>query len=311
MHDIQTALAPLGKPYTITRSRLGAITKVMEDRYVCDLPSLKELATSIAEKLASVPSQTRNPEFSFLISFNDQTHHDGVTEELRNLTSIPIGKQTDRVVLRWTVFHQIQNIDNELTLTIRVSNPVNPLIFLQAALSKSANEIDNIEFEMGATCATVDGATHAFADEIFLRVQNWIKARNKPHPYMSISGLYAKYEWYLDHINSVVLPVFLVAIASYYVAEKYPLNTVIAANPIIFCLYFALQPIASRVNNRMAAWAKKSKYISLFLITNGDADARAMLAAAAQNSFIKLLGTTIISFGLNVAAGVVCWKLTT
>jgi hypothetical protein len=59
MHDIQTALAPLGKPYTITRSRLGAITKVMEERYVCDLPSLKELATSISEKLASVPSQTK------------------------------------------------------------------------------------------------------------------------------------------------------------------------------------------------------------------------------------------------------------
>ncbi len=311
MNDLQTALAPLGKPYTITRSRLGAITKVMDDRYVCDLPALKELTLSISEKLNGIPVQTKSAEFSFLISFNDQTHHDGVAEELRNLTIIPIGKQTDRVVLRWRIFHKIDDVENELTLTIRISNPINPLVYLQAALSKSATEIDNMEFEMGSTCATVDGAIHSFADEIFLRVQNWIKARNKPHPYISIEEVYSKYEWYLDHLNSVVLPILVVAIVSYYVSEKFPTNVILAASPVIFCIYFALQPIASRVNRRMAMWAKKSKYISLFLITNGDNDAITKLAATAKNSFIKLVFTTAISFGLNVAAGIVCWKLVT
>ncbi len=311
MNSLQTAVAPLGKPYTVTRSRLGAITKVMEDRYVCDLTALKELLQSIGEKLGGVPDQTKNPEFSFLISFNDQTHHDGVSQELRDLQTIPIGKQTDRVVLRWTIFHKIDDIDNELTLTIRISNPVNPLIYLQAALSKSANDIDNIEFEMGATCATVDGATHAFADEIFLRVQNWIKARYKPHPYVSIGELYSKYEWYLDHINLVVLPALVVAIVSILVSTNYATNIVLAANPVIFCLYFALQPLAGLVNSKMAKWAKKSKYISLFQITNGDRDALSKIAATARNSFLKLAVTQVASFALNVAAGVVCWKLTT
>ena len=273
MNSLQTAVAPFGKPYTVTRSRLGAITKVMEDRYVCDLTALKELSQSIGEKLGSVPDQTKNPEFSFLISFNDQTHHDGVSQELQELQTIPIGKQTDRVVLRWTTFHKIDGIDNELTLTIRISNPANPLVYLQAALSKSANEIDNIEFEMGATCTTVDGATHAFADEIFLRVQNWIKARYKPHPYVSIGELYSKYKWQLDNINSVVFPVLVVAIVSILVSSNYATNIVLAANPVIFCLYFVLYPLAGRVNSKMAKWAKKSKYISLFQITNGDRDA--------------------------------------
>ena len=311
MNNLQTAVAPLGKPYTVTRSRLGAITKVMEDRYVCDLTAMKELSQSIGEKLSGIPDQTKNPEFSFLISFNDQTHHDGVSQELQDLQTIPIGKQTDRVVLRWTIFHRIDGIDNELTLTIRISNPVNPLVYLQAALSKSANEIDNMEFEMGATCATVDGATHAFADEIFLRVQNWIKARYKPHPYVSVGDLYSKYEWHLDHINLVVFPVLAVAIVSVLVSTNYATNTVLAANPVIFCLYFVLQPLAGRVNSKMAKWAKKSKHISLFQITNGDRDALAKMAAAAKNSFIKLAFTTAMSFALNVAAGIVCWKLTT
>ncbi len=311
MNDLQTVLAPLGKPYTITRSRLGAITKVMEDRYICDLSALKELTLSLSEKLNGIPAQTKSAEFSFLISFNDQTHYDGVAEELRSLTSIPIGKQTDRVVLCWRIFHKIDDVENELTLTIRISNPVNPLVYLQAALSKSATEIDNIEFEMGSTCASVDGATHSFADEIFLRVQNWIKARNKPHAFIGIEEIYSKYEWFLDYLNSVVLPVLIVAIVSYYVSEKFPTNVILAVTPVIICIYFALQPIASRVNRKMAMWAKKSKYISLFLITNGDSDAVTKLAATAKNSFIKLAFTTAISFILNVVAGIVCWKLMT
>lgn len=311
MNDLQTVLAPLGRPYTITRSRLGAITKVMEDRYICDLSALKELTSSISEKLSGISTQTKSAEFSFLISFDDQTHYDGVAEELRNLTIIPIGKKTDRVVLCWRVFHKIDDIENELTLTIRISNPINPLVYLQAALSKSATEIDNIEFERGSTCASVDGATHSFADEIFLRVQNWIKARNKPHPYINIGKFYSKYEWYLDYLNSVVLPILVVAIVSYYVSEKYPTNVILAATPVIICIYFSLQPIASRLNRKMAIWAKKSEYISLFLITNGDNDAVTKLAATAKNSFIKLTFTTVISFSLNVAAGIVCWKLMT
>lgn len=311
MNELQKTLAPLGKPYTITRSRLGAITKVIEDRYICDLSSLRELSSSIIEKLNTISAQTKSPEFSFLISFNDQTHHDGVAEELiSHSTTIPIGKQTDRVVLRWNIFHMIDEVENELTLTIRISNPVNPLVFLQAALSKSANEIDNIEFEMGSTCITVDGATHSYAEEIFLRAQNWIKARNKPHPYISISEFYSKYESYLDYINSVLLPILLVAILSIVVSDTYPNDIALKLNPVIFCFYFALQPIALRVNRKMALWAKKSKYISLFLISNGDVDAVTRLASTAKNSFIKLAFTTTVSFLLNVAAGIVCWQLT-
>lgn len=310
MNDLQATVAPLGKPYTITRSRLGAITKVMEDRYICDLSALKELTQSITEKLSSIPDQTKLPEFSFLISFNDQTHHDGVAQELRELTSIPIGKQTDRVVLRWSIFHTISGVDNELTLTIRISNPVNPLVFLQAALSKSPNELDNMEFEMGSTCATVDGAPHAFADEIFLRVQNWIKARNKPHPYINVGVLYTKYEWYLDQVNSIVIPVLLVAALSFYISKNYQANVVLALNPLIVCFYFVLQPIATRVNLRMAVWAKKSKYISMFSITNGDSDAITKLAATAKNSFLKLTVTTAFSFIISFAASYVCWMFT-
>ncbi|MFZ5579675.1 MAG: hypothetical protein ACOZAQ_04325 [Pseudomonadota bacterium] len=310
MNDLVNSIAVLGKPYNITRSRLGAITKVIENRYICDLPATKELCQSIGEKLSEI-RHTKTPEFSFLISFQDKTHHDGVTDDLQNMRTMPIGKQTDRVVIRWVVHHKIEDFDNELAVTVRISNPVNPLVFLQAALSKSPSEIDNMEFEMGSTCITVDGATQGFADEIFLRVQKWIDARNKPHAYISAGDFYEKYEWYFDQFNSTIFPLLFVTCLSIYSMKELNPQQNMAAIPIIMALYFSLKPISAKVNTKMANWAKKSKYISLFQITNGDIDALTKLAATAKNSVIKLSATTIFSFLMNVIAGIVVWKLTT
>ncbi|MFN7938512.1 MAG: hypothetical protein U0R19_34610 [Bryobacteraceae bacterium] len=202
MEDLTNTVAVLGKPYAITRSRLGAITKVYVAQYVCDARALRELFQTIGEKLNAVP-KAQTPKFSFLISFSDQTHHDGVPEDLRSMSPIPVGKETERVVIKWVVVHKIDEVDNELSVTIRISNPVNPLVLLQAALSKSPSDLDNFEFERGSTCVTVDGAVQGFADEVFLRVQRWIEARNKPHSALSVDKVYSKYEWYIDQSDSL------------------------------------------------------------------------------------------------------------
>ena len=208
MNSLQKSVTVLGKPYTVTRSKLGAITKVFDQKYICDLLSLKSLFQDIGEKLSrSDPSET--PKFSFLISFDDKTHHDGVVPDFQNLTTMPIGKLTDRVVLQWSVVQLIDGMDNELSITIRVANPINPLMFLQAALSKSASDLDNSEFESGPTCVTVDGATQSYSDEVFLIVQKWIDGRNKPHMSVTVSKLYEKFEWYIDQFNSTILPTLL------------------------------------------------------------------------------------------------------
>jgi hypothetical protein len=189
--------AILGRPYTITRSRLGAIAKVYKERYIYYLVSFKELFQSIGKKLAGIKAKAM-PEFSFLISFSDQTHRDGAAGDLQGLSTISIGKQTEWMVMRWLVKHDIEGTENELFITILISNPINPLIFLQAALSKSPSELDNMEFEMGFTCVTVDGASQGYAEEVLLRVKNWMEARNKPHPFIEIENFYSTYEWWID-----------------------------------------------------------------------------------------------------------------
>lgn len=308
MDDLANTVAILGRPYTITRSRLGAITKIYKERYICDLSALKELFHSIGEKLAGIQVKG-TPEFSFLISFSDQTHRDGAAGDLQGLATIPTGKQTERTVMRWLLKHDISGVENELSITIRISNPINPLMVLQAALSKSPNELDNMEFELGSTCVTVDGAGQAYADEVFLRVKNWMEARNKPHPFLEIEKFYSRYEWWIDQLNCSLMPLLVITALSLYLGEKVSQSQQVTAIPILIALFFVIKTVGQRLNGSMADWAKRSGYMSIFAITHGDNDAITKNAASAKNGFIKLVSSGILSFLMNIAAGLVCWWL--
>jgi hypothetical protein len=246
-----------------------------------------------------------------LISFSDKTHHDGMTTDLQELQSIPTGKQTERVVMRWGIEHFLQGEEkNELSITVRISNPINPLVFLQAALSKSPNDIDNLEFEMGSTCATVDGAGQRYADEVFLLVQKWIDARSKPHAFTNIHEYYQKYEWWIDQLSFTLLPFLTVVAAAFYVAENYGVQEQVKFTPIIFAGFVTLQILARRLNEKMNTWAHRSRMLSLFQITNGDHDFLVKMSAKARNSFIKLVVTIALQFGFNILAGIACWWIT-
>lgn len=298
----------LDRPYSFVRSKLGATTKIFTDRYIFDLESVKEIITAIGEKLHALnPKET--PTIAVLLSFSDQTHQDGGTIDLNGQNFIPIGKQTERVVIRWVVKHDIDGVENELSITLRVSNPINPLVLLQAALSKNPSDIDNIEFEMGSTCVTVDGAGIWYADEVFYRIKSWIDARRKLHRFIEGGRFYARYEWWIDQLSVSLLPLSSIAVLSLFAANFLSQSQMITAIPPLLGIFFLIQSFGRRINSKMAVWAKLSDFVSIFEITNGDRDAVLKNAAKAKNGFIKLAFTGAINLFLNVVGGIVCWWL--
>lgn len=89
-------------------------------------------------------------------------------------------KVTERIVLKWTITHTLRDEQNEVTVIVRMTNPINPFMYLQAALSKSAEDIDNLEFEEGSMCVSVDGSGQTFAQEVFEQTGRWINSCPKP-----------------------------------------------------------------------------------------------------------------------------------
>jgi hypothetical protein len=299
--DLEKALDVLGKPYSITKSKLGAITKIYSDRYVCDIESLKSLIKTINEKLKSIDSS--DDEFSFLISFNDQTHFDGV-QEIFSKKTFETDKITDRIVFKWSLETMIGDTKNNLSITVRISNPINPFMFLQAALSKSPNEIDNIDFELGSTCVTVDGATQHYADEVFLHVKNWINARNKSYNSFDVGTFYKKYEWFIDQTLTSVFPLLVVIVISFYIKSKEQQLQMLMI-PVITSLFFVVRSVASKLTLKMTSWAQKSNKLSLFQITSGDDNKLTKSLSVSRNSSLKIILVFVFSFSVNTASAVV------
>ena len=307
MSDLEQAVALLGKPYTLTRSRIGVITKIFEDNYICDANALRELFETVGEKLDQLTPE--NVRFSFLISYSDKTHHDGVIADLQEMATLPTGKHTERAVLKWVAVHKNDGYPAELTVTVRIANPINPLVFLQAALSKSANDIDNLEFEMGSTCVTVDGSGQMYADEVFHAIKGWIEARNKPHRIMDFSRTYKKFEWYIDQFNVTILPLLALSGFALFSYNTNDLRLQAALAPLAIGFFIVIQGLGGKLNVKMDEWSRRSRFFSVFQLTNGDVDVLTKLAARSKNSSIKLVASWAISLALNILAGVICFYL--
>ena len=83
--NLQDMTAALSKPYAVTRSKLGATTKVIDEKFICTSKELKILFSSLGEKVATF--QPSKAGFQYLISFTDSTHYEN--SNLDTLTNTP------------------------------------------------------------------------------------------------------------------------------------------------------------------------------------------------------------------------------
>jgi hypothetical protein len=259
--------------------------------------------------------KTLNPKkagFNYLLSFSDKTHLDN--QDLRQITKgvIDTGNRCERLVLKWIITHDIDGEDNELAVVIRISNPINPLLFFQAALSKSAQDIDNFEFEMGSTCASVTGAGQLFSDEVFQLIQNWINARDKPYAMIGINEFIKDHRNKFYFLNLHLLPFLLVFILMCFAGPfkdkfSFPAESFVILS---FLLYFSFRDIGRSLNEKMQRWNQVSNFFSVFQLTTGDNDFITKMLSKSKNSSLKVLGGVVYSLLMNIGASVVFIWLT-
>lgn len=299
--DLEKMAPILAKPYSVSRSKLGTTTKVIPERFICSHREIGILYDAISEKISSV-----NPEagaFQYLISFTDRTHYENNDLALLERQMSKTGKYTERLLLTWFVKHKIDGIDNELAITVRISNPLNPFLMLQAALSKSVDDIDNLEFEMGTISLSVNGATQTTAQEIFELVSRWASACPQPQSITKLNKILSKNREKIQFANLWLLSL-MYAIATFLYLQSIDYSK---SAPYIFLsisVFFLIRNMAMKANDRINYWASESQKFSLFLLTGGDSNQQTKFSANARNSTIKLIGSAVASFCLNVAAGV-------
>lgn len=305
MSELLPNIATLNKPYNVTRSRLGAITKVYSTEYICDVKALKQVIDSITEKLSNMQGPI---EVSLIISYADNTHHDFGVYEINSFDFDRVDKVTDRIVIKWVLIQHIDNEIQELSVILRLANPINPLILFQAALTKSANDIDNLDFEIGTTCITVDGAIDSTANEFFLRVSNWINARAKYHVFLDIRSTYLKFKSLINFFNSSIIPLVITLILSHY-ASRLDIKNQIALTPSILGAFLILQHAFRTLNNYLMSRIYNAYKVNLFSITSGDRDNIAKISAKSWNNIFKAITLQILSIATGVIGSLIAAKL--
>ncbi|WP_462171124.1 hypothetical protein [Pseudoalteromonas xiamenensis] len=296
----------LVKPYVITRSKLGSTTKVIERDFVCNINHLNKLCTIVTEK-AKFYRPTRAG-FQYLVSFDDATHIENT--DIQSLSEYLEGsdKRTDKVIFSWQIAHDMDGIENEMSITIRISNPMNPFVILQAALSKDHSEADALDFEDGSISVSIHGATQTTAEEIFALVSRWSSGCSRPQSMSDINVFLRKHIDKFKFANTWLLPIFCTAIFAMVIQrqEKPEYSLLLIA----IVSFFVLKDVMVIFNQRIERWLRYSTKFSLFSLTGGDENQQTAYFVLSSRSTKRLIGAAIGSLTLNLLAGGIIWYLT-
>lgn len=299
--DLQELAPALAKPYVVTRSTLGATTKVLQDKFVCTPAEIHRLHESIGEKI--VTFQPSKAGFQYLLSFTDNTHYENNDLDSLERTVGNSGKETEKLILNWVIGHQYDGVENEMSITIRISNPVNPLIMLQAAMSQDHKASDSLELESGSVSVSINGATQNTSEEVFSIVRRWIGSCPQP---ASITGLNNTIFENIDKISFTNYWIFplIFSVCCYFVLSDSSQDIVVELSFLAFVAFMTIRMAANHINRQIREWASSSRKFSMFLLTGGDQNQQTKIAANSKNSALKLFFSVGTSFIINIAAGI-------
>lgn len=303
LETLEKQSAVLAKPYAVSRSRLGTATKLFGTKFLCNEQGIRDINDAITDKLRQLaPTQGA---FQYLISFGDKTHFEHQDLGILNSVTRNSAKTTERLILKWIITHSIDGVSNELTVILRISNPVNPFIMLQAVFSKSSEDIDNIEFESGSVSASVDGAGQIFSEEIFAVVGKWIDSRPQPQ---YITGIHERIHRHLSKLQFANYWLFPGLLATIFLIYLWKWGSSSQALPLLFAaiiVHTYTKEAAEKVNEQIERWSHLTRRFSIFSLTGGDTNQQAKFALKSTNSLIKLVAIAGGSVLSNVIAGIV------
>jgi len=302
-NDLQDFTKILPSPYLITKSRLGSNTKLIDEKFICSPRQLSTLHDSIGEKILSF--KPKKIGFQYLISFTDNTHFENNNLEALEKRISTSNKSTEKLILNWVIGHEFDGIENELSITVRISNPINPFAILQAAMSRDHSDADRLDFENGSVSVSINGATQNTGEEIFAIVTRWAAACPQPQSITAINKIIKKHLTKIQFLNYWIFQILYTACAFLYL-RKYAAVPLQSYSFLAFVGFFFIRSASQHLNQKISYWCDASGKFSVFSITGGDNNQQTIIAAKSKNSTIKLLFSVFFSFSLNLIAGYFC-----
>jgi hypothetical protein len=301
--DINDFTKTLSIPYVVTRSRLGSNTKLIDEKFICGLNQLNTLHDSIGEKILSF--RPKKAGFQYLISFTDNAHYENNSLDALKDRISASNKSTEKLILNWVVGHDFEGIENELSITVRISNPMNPFVVLQAAMSRDHSDADKLDFQDGSVSVSINGATQNTAEEIFAIVARWASACPQPQSITGVNKLIKKHLNKIEFLNYWIFQILFTACAFIFL-RKHAADLMEPYSFLAFVGFFFVRSASQYLNSKINYWSDASVRFSIFAITGGDNNQQTKIAAKSKNSTIKLVFSVVFSLFFNIVAGYYC-----
>jgi hypothetical protein len=260
---------------------IRATTKVLQDKFICSANEINRLHGSLNEKITTFyPSRAG---VQFLLSFTDNTHYENndlssLDKRVRNS-----GNKSEKLILNWIIGHEYDGIENEMSITVRISNLVNPFVMLQAAMSQDHSATDALEYEMGSVSVSINGATQNTSEEIFSIVKRWIASCPQPASITGLNEFLFRHIEKIHFVNYWIFPIVF-SLCCYFLLLESPRNKVVEFSFLAFVAFFTVRMASNHVNNIIGNWASNSRKFSMFLLTGGDQNQQTKIAANSKNN---------------------------
>lgn len=297
--ELQNFNNTLPSPYLVTRTRLGSNTKLIDEKFTCETRELFNLHDSIGEKISSF--HPKKIGFQYLISFTDNTHYEHsqlniIEEKISNSNKI-----TEKLILNWVIGQEIEGVENELSITVRISNPVNPFAVLQAVMSRDHSDADRLDFENGSVSVSINGATQNTSEEIFAIVARWASACPQPQGITVINGIIKRHISKIQFFNYWVFQIIF-TLSAFALLREHAGDMLQPYSFLAFVGFFFTRSASRYFNSQISYWCHASGNFSVFNITGGDRKQQTKSFAKSSNSTIKLVISLFFSLSLNLIA---------
>lgn len=278
---------------------------------------LESLAQKVSAKLNQLRVDAKSILMKTIITFDKDRTYQLIGWNQLYSYKWEIPERTNAIVLTWEFMYKLdEHCKPELhILSVRITESINPMQFLRAALSSDRDEIERLDIKMAPVACEVDYVDNLLSRELVRIVSEWHQALRKPVPLTGIGEQIQKYQRYI--LRTVDLSLEILMPFAYFSAVyiwfhshfEQPLTTKFIAYGLTFVMVFIF---VARITARFSRWMaslierniERMGRFPIFELTSGDQNNQTEALSKISASTYKFWGGIVVSFAINIVSAI-------
>lgn len=289
--------------------------EIFPDLIQIGLKDINKLTEMVAAKFAQLRVDTTSVSMKAVVSFNKGRSYQLVGWNQISNFNWEIPERTNAIILTWEFFYNRDDgAEPELyVLSVKVTESLNPMQLLRAALSRDREDMESLEIRMAPVVCEIDYHDNLLSRELVQIVSIWHKALRRPAALLGAGKFIQEHS---DKISrsirfslELLIPIAYISCVYLWMHDQF--ENAISTKYLSLCIFSILIFFfVTRISDRFAQWLAmvtsrsidRMGRLPIFELTSGDGNLQTEAYAKVTTSTYKFWVTVIFSFIINVAS---------